>query len=225
MMNSFQVSTTKIIQVTLMIIMSKAAFSHDNHGKTALGPVTYTQADAVQGERIEHGERVTAIDEAKKLLHAQHHPYTPLATFSLPSKYKKSTISSVEDYAVPLNNLPLLHPGPGEHVHVMEGKRYGYNNLSVGVTNTQPGGSPPMHTHPGEESHVLLDGTIKYAVGEETFVVKAPYIMQIPAMTPHSFINVGDKVARLVVIFPTNVWEYDVLDVFPFEKKSKNTSK
>ena len=25
-----------------------------------------------------------------------------------------------------------------------------------------------------------------------------------------------DEVAELVVIFPTNVWEYDVLDVFPF---------
>jgi hypothetical protein len=26
----------------------------------------------------------------------------------------------------------------------------------------------------------------------------------------------GDDVAELVVIFPTNVWEYDVLDYFPF---------
>jgi hypothetical protein len=25
-----------------------------------------------------------------------------------------------------------------------------------------------------------------------------------------------DEVAELVVIFPTNVWEYDVLDFFPF---------
>jgi hypothetical protein len=25
-----------------------------------------------------------------------------------------------------------------------------------------------------------------------------------------------DEVAELVVIFPTNVWEYDVLDYFPF---------
>jgi hypothetical protein len=35
-------------------------------------------------------------------------------------------------------------------------------------------------------------------------------------MTPHSFQNLDDEVAELVVIFPTNVWEYDVLDVFPF---------
>jgi hypothetical protein len=35
-------------------------------------------------------------------------------------------------------------------------------------------------------------------------------------MVPHSFKNLGDDVAELVVIFPTNVWEYDVLDYFPF---------
>ena len=27
----------------------------------------------------------------------------------------------------------------------------------------------------------------------------------------------NDEVAELVVIFPTNVWEYDVLDYFPFD--------
>jgi len=29
--------------------------------------------------------------------------------------------------------------------------------------------------------------------------------------------NLGDGLAELVVIFPTNVWEYDVLDYFPFQ--------
>jgi hypothetical protein len=33
----------------------------------------------------------------------------------------------------------------------------------------------------------------------------------------NSFVNVGDALAELVVIFPSNVWEYDVLDYFPFK--------
>jgi hypothetical protein len=33
---------------------------------------------------------------------------------------------------------------------------------------------------------------------------------------PHSFQNLDSSVAELVVIFPTNVWEYDVLNYFPF---------
>jgi hypothetical protein len=39
----------------------------------------------------------------------------------------------------------------------------------------------------------------------------------------HSFTNLDDRVAELVVIFPTNVWEYDVLDVFPFASERAKT--
>ena len=87
----------------------------------------------------------------------------------------------------------------------------------MGITYTAPGGAPPMHTHVGEEAHVLLEGEILYALGSELFTIRAPYIVNIPPMVPHSFVNIGDSLAELVVIFPTNVWEYDVLDVFPFK--------
>ena len=74
-----------------------------------------------------------------------------------------------------------------------------------------------MHTHMGEESHVLLKGQkVLYALGDKLFVMEGPYIVNIPPMVPHSFQNLDDEVAELVVIFPTNVWEYDVLDYFPF---------
>ena len=37
--------------------------------------VTYSAADAAECERLEHGEFVLDIDEARRL-HAQHHPHT-----------------------------------------------------------------------------------------------------------------------------------------------------
>lgn len=75
-----------------------------------------------------------------------------------------------------------------------------------------------MHTHQGEESHVLVERGQKvlYALGDDIFVIEGPYVVNIPPMVPHSFQNRDDEVAELVVIFPTNVWEYDVLDYFPF---------
>ena len=77
-----------------------------------------------------------------------------------------------------------------------------------------------MHTHLGEEAHVLTsDQKILYALGEEVFEMQGPYIVNIPPMVPHSFQNLDANVAELVVIFPTNVWEYDVLDYFPFEDR------
>ena len=91
------------------------------------------------------------------------------------------------EHAVTLDQLPVINPGPGEYVHVMEGQRHGYNNLVIGITETLPGGAPPMHTHEGEESHVLLEGEILYALGDTIFTINGSYMVNIPPMVPHAF--------------------------------------
>ena len=178
--------------------------------------VTYSASDAEPGQRIEHGELIVPIDEARRQLHAQHHPHGVIETRRVPGQVEKPAMDAVEHFALSKDDLAVINPGPGEFVHVMEGQRHGYQNLTVGITYTAPGGAPPMHTHQGEEAHVLLEGKILYALGDEIFVMEAPYIVNIPPMVPHSFQNLEDDLAELVVIFPTNVWEYDVLDYFPF---------
>lgn len=178
--------------------------------------VTFSAGDAGPGQRIEHGELVLEVDEARRALHAQHHPHEVLETRRLPGSFQPPAMTSIENFALRKSDLVVINPGPGEYVNVMEGQRHGYQNLTVGITYTAPGGAPPMHTHMGEEAHVLLEGSILYALGDTTFTLAAPYIVNIPPMTPHSFKNLGDEVAELVVIFPTNVWEYDILDFFPF---------
>lgn len=189
-------------------------------GRPALPPepaVTYSQSDATPGQAIKHGELILDVDEAKRLLHAQHHPHKVLETRRVPGLFKPPSMTSVKDFALSKKDLVVINPGPGEYVHVMEGQRHGYQNLTIGITYTAPGGAPPMHTHPGEEAHVLLDGKILYALGDKVFQMEGPYVVNIPPMVPHSFRNEGDHLAELVVIFPTNVWEYDVLDYFPFK--------
>lgn len=164
------------------------------------------------------------VDEVKSLpdsiieyLHSQHHSHKVLERSTLSPGYKTREMKNWSDYAVTLDDFPVINPGPGEYVHVMEGYKNGYQNLVIGITETFPGGAPPMHTHEGEESHVLLEGEILYALGDTIFTITAPYIVNIPSMVPHAFKNIGDKTSNLVVIFPTNVWEYDVLDYFPFK--------
>jgi quercetin dioxygenase-like cupin family protein len=180
-------------------------------------PPAVTHASGAPGERVEHGELILDVDEARRKLHAQHHPHGVLETRRVPGNPAPAPMRSLEDFAVPQSALDVINPGPGEYVSVMEGRRHGYRNLTVGITYTAPGGAPPMHTHLGEEAHVLLEGTILYALGDELFTIEAPYIVNIPPMVPHSFVNTGTSLAELVVIFPTNVWEYDVLDYFPFK--------
>ncbi len=179
--------------------------------------VNHSPSDAQPGQRIEHGELILAVDEAKRELHAQHHPHKVLETRRLPGPFQPPAMTAVKDFALSKSDLDVINPGPGEYVHVMEGQRHGYRNLTIGITYTVPGGAPPMHTHMGEESHVLVKGQkVLYALGDKMFVMEGPYIVNIPPMVPHSFQNLDDEVAELVVVFPTNVWEYDVLDYFPF---------
>ena len=161
-----------------------------------------------------------APDSVINKLNEQHHGLKVLERRVVPGPFTPPTMKYFKDYAVTLDQLPTINPGPGEYVHVMEGQRNGYNNLTIGITETFPGGAPPMHSHEGEESHVLLEGDIVYALGDTLFTITGPYIVNIPAGVPHAFKNIGSKTANLVVIFPTNIWKYDVLDFFPFDGKA-----
>ncbi|HEX5652177.1 MAG TPA: cupin domain-containing protein [Chitinophagaceae bacterium] len=153
-------------------------------------------------------------------LNAQHHQLKVLERRTVPGPFTAPGMQYFSDHAVTLDKLPVINPGPGEYVHVMEGQRHGYKNLTIGITETFPGGAPPMHSHEGEESHVLLEGDILYALGDTSFTIKAPYMVNIPAGVPHAFKNIGNKTVNMVVIFPTNIWKYDVLDYFPFPSDS-----
>ena len=182
--------------------------------------VNHSPSDAEASQTIAHGELIVAPDGARQQLHAQHHSHPLLETRRVPGRFDPPAMKDVKDFVLSKKDLDVINPGPGEYVHVMEGQRHGYRNLTIGITYTAPGGAPPMHTHMGEESHVLTSGQkVMYALGDELFVAQGPYVINIPPMTPHSFTNLDDRVAELVVIFPTNVWEYDVLDYFPFSSE------
>lgn len=168
-------------------------------------------------------ENKTIPDSVIQALNAQHHQLKVLERRTVPGPFQAPEMKYYSDNVAKLEQLPVINPGPGEYVHVMEGQRNGYENLTIGITETFPNGAPPMHSHEGEESHVLLEGDILYALGDTLFTIRAPYIVNIPAGVPHAFKNIGGKTANLVVIFPTNIWKYDVLDYFPFKSDTAST--
>lgn len=195
--------------------------SDGNQKVTATEEPTTVEPEPLVKEKISLDnlvpEKKDVPNEVLLALHAQHHPHGVLESRSIPGPFTPPTMDSYADFAVRVEDMVVINPGPGEYVHVMEGQRHGYQNLTIGITETFPGGAPPMHTHQGEESHVLVEGDILYALGDTVFTISAPYMVNIPPMVPHAFQNIGEETANLVVIFPTNVWQYDVLDYFPFE--------
>jgi hypothetical protein len=119
--------------------------------------VSYRPSDAAPGDTIEHGELILDVDDARANLHTQHHPHKVLETQRVPGSFERPAMTDVEHFALSKSDLEVINPGPGEYVHVMEGQRRGYQNLTIGITYTASGGAPPMHTHLDEESHVLLE--------------------------------------------------------------------
>ena len=192
------------------------ACSSDEEKKDTTTPGGSTKETFSISNLVEENKQ--APDSVIAALNAQHHQLKVLERRTVPGPFTAPAMKFFTDYAVTVDKLPVINPGPGEYVHVMEGQRHGYNNLTIGITETFPGGAPPMHSHEGEESHVLLEGDILYALGDTMFTIKAPYMVNIPAGMPHAFKNIGKKTTNLVVIFPTNIWKYDVLDYFPFDK-------
>lgn len=120
-------------------------------------PVVTYQGSTTDLERVEHGELIVGVDEARLALHAQHHPHGVLETRRIPGSFEPPAMTEIADFALSKDDLVVINPGPGEYVHVMEGQRHGYENLVIGITYTAPGGAPPMHTHLGEEAHMLTD--------------------------------------------------------------------
>src|SRR5437588_2726426 len=47
--------------------------------------------------------------------------------------------------------------------------------------------SPPCHTHPQDESYVVLDGRLTVASGEQRFTLKVGGVAVVPMGHPHTF--------------------------------------
>lgn len=105
------------------------------------------------------------------------------------------------DLVFHFDQLDYYYRVPGEYTHRLTGDQYGFDALSFIITETHPGGGPGLHVHDTEEAHVLLEGTVEYRIGDQTFTVEGPYVARVPAGVPHTFINAGATPFNLVAVF------------------------
>lgn len=80
-----------------------------------------------------------------------------------------------------------------------EGADHGAD-ISYFYVENQPGEGPGLHWHPYSETWVVLEGTVRITVGNESFVAEAGDTATGPARVPHRFTNVGDGVLRILGI-------------------------
>lgn len=63
-----------------------------------------------------------------------------------------------------------------------------------------PGGGPPPHVHRREEeSFYVLEGEITFRIGEQKLVASAGMFANMPVGVPHSFQNVSNQPAKMLI--------------------------
>ena len=62
-------------------------------------------------------------------------------------------------------------------------------------------GGLPLHIHPyQDEIHYILEGKLRYQISQETFDTSSGDCIYIPKGTPHAWINLQEKPARIIGI-------------------------
>jgi quercetin dioxygenase-like cupin family protein len=61
------------------------------------------------------------------------------------------------------------------------------------------GASPPLHTHPQDESYIVLEGSLTIQAGEERFQLRPGGTALVPMGVPHTF-RVDSDGARVLVL-------------------------
>jgi quercetin dioxygenase-like cupin family protein len=71
--------------------------------------------------------------------------------------------------------------------------------------------SPPRHTHPQDESYIVLDGRLTVVAGDQRLLLTVGEVAVIPMGVPHTF-RVDSETARVLVLSTPAGLERMVLD-------------
>ena len=123
------------------------------------------------------------------------------------------------DYVIKINQMSSFYDKPGEFGYAIHGEEYGFDRLSFVLTETQPNGGPPLHTHTVEEGHVVMSGKITYVIGNRRVTADGPYVARVPAGVPHTFINSGAEPVNVVATFPSRRRDYTEVGPNPLLKR------
>ncbi len=102
------------------------------------------------------------------------------------------------------SNLPKDNLNPQVARKLFINKELGGESLTVGEATIAPGGSIPLHIHPGHEEGILItEGTLEGRLGNEKSTLKAGDVIVAPKGIKHDLVNKSQKPAKIVFIYPT----------------------
>lgn len=70
------------------------------------------------------------------------------------------------------------------------------------VIELAPGDALGQYTDSPEEIFLVMEGEVEFQINSERQHAKPGTVSVVPAMTPHTVCNVGDRTARIIGFFP-----------------------
>ena len=99
-------------------------------------------------------------------------------------------------------------PAGGPLTFKARGEQTG-GTLTAFENTIAPLDGPPLHTHANEdEAFYILEGHLRYLLDGELHDAPAGSFIFIPRGTPHCFQNIGDRPARILVLFTPSGMEH-----------------
>ena len=78
----------------------------------------------------------------------------------------------------------------------------GTTSTDASLSEVGVGAGAPLHTHEDDELIVVLSGTLRVRIGDESHEVGAEHTVVVPPGAPHGFEAIGDEPARILGFFP-----------------------
>jgi len=101
----------------------------------------------------------------------------------------------------PGDSEPIANPVGGRITFALRGEQTDGRLLAL-ETVAAPGEGPPLHTHADEdECLVVLEGEMRFRFGDDVEAAPAGSVVYVPRGAPHTWQNVGDDPARMLVLF------------------------
>jgi quercetin dioxygenase-like cupin family protein len=95
----------------------------------------------------------------------------------------------------------VRNPLTGQVVFKVRSEETG-GSLTVFENVVPPGVGPPLHTHANEdESLYVIEGELRFKLGDELHAAPAGSFVFIPRGAPHTWQNVGGEPARMLIHF------------------------
>jgi quercetin dioxygenase-like cupin family protein len=98
---------------------------------------------------------------------------------------------------------------PGRHL--LEGRNYGLDHLSLTLGESSPGQGTRLHRHDCEEVIIVHAGRGMYTVGDTTIEAAAGDVIIIPSGVPHKWTNHTQETLYHTGIFSSGGFAMEVL--------------